>query len=316
MLKQFFSKTFWIYFIVSTLVITVSTIAYIVYDKADLIFSHSTPSDLVVPYIQFSVLALLPSLIINAIAIATFFTFRKTTLKGAPNFFKLLCTGLLFIAPFSIAYYAYHSTIHPDIYKETVTYSYNIRMYSRTPQKIEGNTRENLNYNKTHDLESITDKVLTSSRLQFKLDSVTQEQDQRLKEARRLLALLPKERAEDAYAYYKLESWGIPFQYSSAETLEEYLEGDLYNLTSNLEEASYQVVSLKYEKLMRIVNVALIFLTYIVYAFLGYALRGKTLTKICGYIAIFIVITYSISYIYSWCGGTLKEIYHVGRSIR
>lgn len=316
MLKQFFNKTFWKYFIVSTLIFILTIALFTTNEQFDTILFHSIPSDLYLPAIFYTAVSMLPPLVTMGFAVAIFFTFRRTILTGVTNYFKLLATGLLFVIPFATANYLYQTSIQPHIFDEAINYTYSIKSYSRTPLNLKYNTREDLNYIKKNNHEEFTNKVVSNSRILFKIDSVTQEQSKLREHTSQLLATLPRDRARDAYDFYKLESWDIAFQHSDSTTLEGYPEDQLYQMAGDLEEISFQLIALNHEKSRRLFYFTLILIVYLIFATLGYTLRGQTISRICGYIAIVIVIIYSVNALYGWCSANTKEVSSLAKTIR
>lgn len=312
-MTQFFNKRFWLYWVLTLLAVLIFYILLTANQYLDTFIYHSIPFNYATKFTLISVGIALSSAIAVAAATSSFITFRRTSSKGISSFFQLLGIGLIFFLPFSIGAYLYDNNITPKLKMRSMKILYSIKTYSSYPNEIRDSSDLSHYFGKISNFENSTPIVLSGKTLQLRLDSLEKEQSKLISECSKLLSQLPSDLAEEAYSNYKLDLSGISYQFSETPTINSdsllYIQRVLlYDYAKRLAETTDSVNKFQIEKYKRISNATSILLFYIIFATMGYILRGKTLTKIFGIIAIIIVATYGLQLISSSLSTYLKEI--------
>lgn len=312
-MNQVFSKRFWKYFIISFAIITLFSTIVIVNQYFDKFMFFSIPFSYGLRFSLIASAVILPFSLAIAVSISSFIAFRNTSLKGIPNFFKLLAIGLILFLPLSIGLYLYDWNIQPSVKKQSMEMFWSMKTYSLSPEEIKKESEKEVEFNKIPDFENSTPTVLSGAKLQFKLDSLKKEQYKQAFECRRLLALLPSEEAKEAYESYKLEQMGIEYQHAettkiSSDSLAYISQVLLYDEASYLSETIMLLGDYRIESYKRTIGGASLILSYLLFAILGYFTRSKTMTKIFGIIAVIIVASYLLNVTTNLITTYLKDI--------
>jgi len=252
---------------------------------------------------------LLPVSLCCAVSISSFMSFRNIPEKGAFVFFKMLGIGFAFFLILSVALYLYDCNISPRLKVQSLEMYWKVKNYSY-PNSI------NSEFNKTPDFENLNAGTMCGRKLNFKLDSLREQQSKHINECNKLLALLPQNEADEAYESYKLEQLGVEYQYAQISHLEQdsltYIQQVLlFEQADQLAESKMLVSEYHFESYKRSINAVCLLISYLVFATLGYILRNRSLTKILGVIAIIIVSAYLIYGVSNLTKAYLKQTLNI-----
>lgn len=288
-MKQIFGKRFWKYFIIIFLVTALTHFAYILATYSPDFYPLSIDKGLYIALL--GALLALPSSLCMAISVAIFVGFRSANFSSTVDFVKTFALTAGCFLVLAGGFYVYNYTLRPRLYLESISSLWQIKTGSFHPTSIEDGDSSGFS---NPDFENTMPAAFSYQKLHFKIDSLSNAQREHIQESNRLLNQLPKEKADEAYESYKMELLGVEYGYATATNLDPdsimYIQQyTLYKEAQSLADTYAELVQYKIEYYKRWIDPVSLFLTFFIFAMVGYCSRNKSMNKIFGILAIIIV---------------------------
>lgn len=297
-MKNILNKKFWKYFAITFIVVQVCYILFSFNEFIDTFLRYSISWEIAIKYTLTVSLLMLSISLAVAVSVSSFMAFRSLPQMTVSGFLRMLGVGLAAFVLLGVGGYWYNNNVQPELRAKSMEMYWSIK--NNSGKDI---SESRLDYMKIPDFRNELPSAASSSLISFKVDSLKKEQIRAVAECDRLLALLPNEYAKECFEAYGMEQYGISYPSStitdiSADSLHNIQNILLVDEQNRLYDSHVELVGYNAEKYSRILNAASFVFLYLLFAILGYCLRGKTLTRIFGVVAIVIVaitVLYSIS---------------------
>lgn len=276
------------YFAVTLPIVLVFAFLGVMQNRVGEFLSEALPLSKMLSFCGLLVLGVLTSLVCYSTSVATFLAFWRMNDQGWKYFFRSLYLGLIIIVPLSAGIYFYEWYIGPRIAAASAERFVEVKQYG-IPEEIGFEYGINLD-------QFVNDmpRTLPKSKVELRLDSLGAAFQAGVDTCGQMLSCLPDSFATQAYQSYALEELGVTYQFAAVPSVSQdsikviggVLLYEQATRLMNTSTALQQYVILYYE---RIVNMIGLYLSYFLFALLGYLLRYKPLAKILGVLVVLII---------------------------
>lgn len=291
-MKEILNRRFWIYFILTFLILEILFVLVTGNEYMDYFFDKSVTIPTAFKLCLLGAAVLLPASLCLSVAFVSFISFRHLSSEIDTNgFFKKLAIGLLFIIPLALGIYIYNLYIGPGIKVKTMEILWDMKI-GNYPRYVDDSEYIPPRF------ENYGPSTSTKGVLYLRLDSLESVYGNLKTECSELLAQLPDSMATEAYDSYQLEPFEVTYQHapeglivtdSLLYILHDIQKVELYDSANELHECYATLVDYRIEHYKRMLDSLSLIIEFLIFASLGYFLRKKTIKTILVTVGVFLL---------------------------